>query len=66
MAEQGPLRETYSGRVRGLDAPRVNLLSNMVYECYEQLTTRPLRKTTQCPTAVQLSEQLGTDQSFQA
>jgi hypothetical protein len=38
----------------------------MVLECYEQLTTRPLRKRAQYPTTAQLSEQLGADQSFQA
>jgi hypothetical protein len=40
----GPVVRISSGRVRGLAAPGVNLLNNMVYECYEQLTTRPLRK----------------------
>jgi hypothetical protein len=32
------------GRVRGLAAPGVNLLNNMVKERCEQLTTWPLRK----------------------
>jgi hypothetical protein len=35
---------TSSGHVRGLAAPEVNLLSNMVYKRCEQLTTWPLRK----------------------
>jgi hypothetical protein len=65
VAEWGARRETSSGRVRGLAAPEANLLSNMVYERYEQLTIRSLRKMAQCPTTAQLSEQLGTDQSFQ-
>jgi hypothetical protein len=58
--------ETSSGRVRGLAATRTNLLSSMIYERNEQLTTIPLRKMAQCPTAAQLSEQFGADQSFQA
>jgi hypothetical protein len=66
VTEQGPRRETSLGRVRGLAAPGVNLLSNMDLEHYKQLTVRPLRKRAQCPTAAQLSEQLGTDQFFQA
>jgi hypothetical protein len=44
MAEWGPIGRTSSGRVKGLAAPRVNLLSNIVKEHHEQLTTWPLRR----------------------
>jgi hypothetical protein len=44
MAEWGPMGRTSLGRVSGLAAPVVNLLSNMIYELYEQLITWLLRK----------------------
>jgi hypothetical protein len=40
----GPIGRTSLGRVGGLAAPGVDLLSNMVKECCEQLITWPLRK----------------------
>jgi hypothetical protein len=44
MAERGPMERTPSRRFRGLTTSRVNLLSNIIYERYEQLTTCHLRK----------------------
>jgi fructose-bisphosphate aldolase class 1 len=44
LAEWGAIERTSSGRVRGLAAPEVNLLSNMVKERCKQLTTWLLRK----------------------
>jgi hypothetical protein len=43
VAERGPIERTPSGRVWGLAAPEVNLLSNMAKERCEQLTTWPLK-----------------------
>jgi hypothetical protein len=44
VAERGPIGRTSSGRVRGIAALGVNLLSNMVKKHCKQLTTWPLRK----------------------
>jgi hypothetical protein len=44
VAERGPIERTSSGCVRGLAAPEVNLLNNMIKERCEQLTTWSLRK----------------------